>query len=148
MHAMLAQTMVDICRQRLAQGDCTTLAAPSREQLEDALIEIAQQRDRLDTMINTPEINDFAKAVVLEAAHQRERWAAEHDAGKADPDWFWLIGYLAGKALHNPPKEGSTEREIKLHRIITVAAAACNWHAAVAGTDTRMRPGIAEPAGV
>jgi hypothetical protein len=50
--------------------------------------------------INTPEIHDFLAAVENEALHQRERWGSEHDAGKTDADWFWLIGYLAGKALH------------------------------------------------
>jgi hypothetical protein len=35
--------------------------------------------------------------------------------------------------------------EKRRHRIITVAAAALNWHAAVSGTDTSMRPGIETP---
>jgi hypothetical protein len=62
-----------------------------------------------------------------------------HDGGKSDADWFWLIGYLAGKALHNP----GGNRQKKLHRIITVAAAACNWWAAVKGkTPSKMRPGM------
>lgn len=87
--------------------------------------------ERLTALLNTPEIVDFAKAVQIEAAHQRERWGSEHDAGKTDADWFWLIGYLAGKALHNPPTDdGRTPEEARLHRIITVAAAAANWHAA------------------
>lgn len=49
--------------------------------------------------INTPEVADFIKAVEREALHQRERWGVDHDSGKTDADWFWLIGYLAGKAL-------------------------------------------------
>lgn len=81
---------------------------------------------RLSRLLNTPEINDFAKAVALEAAHQRERWGSSHDAEKTDGDWFWLIGYLAGKVIRP-----GTEKDKKLHRIITIAAAACNWHAAV-----------------
>lgn len=87
--------------------------------------------------LNTPEIHDFLKAVEREALHQRDRWAAEHDAGKADSDWFWLIGFLAGKALHKPEK--------MLHHIITTAAACLNWHAARVGAHTAMRPGIAAP---
>jgi hypothetical protein len=93
--------------------------------------------------LGTPEIEDFFEAVKKEAAYQRQRWAEESDAGKTDADWFWLIGYLAGKALHNP----GGNREKKLHRIITVAAAACNWWASVRGTYTKMRPG-ADPAKV
>lgn len=138
----------------------------------------------LEGLLNTPEIIDFAKAVQLEAAHQRKRWGSEHDAGKTDADWFWLIGYLSGKALHNPPPDDNkcgcptnTEAlralglripagdapgaaqspeglatchlkkcltEKKLHRIVTIAAAAANWHAATLG-QTNMRPGIEPP---
>jgi hypothetical protein len=101
-------------------------------------------------------VHDFVRAVVLEAAHQRERWGTEHDAGKTDADWFWLIGYLAGKALWNPGDMGDMVAafvgddaagakallEKKLHRIITIAAAAANWHLARSGVDSRMRPGI------
>lgn len=114
--------------------------------IESALARICGELDRLRALLNAPEILDFVKAVQLEAAHQRQRWPSEHDAGKTDADWFWLIGYLAGKALHNPPKQGAKLRELQLHRIVTVAAAACNWHAARLG-KTNMRPGIAPPAG-
>lgn len=90
---------------------------------------------RLDALLNTPELLDFSKAVVLEAAHQLERWDPNHDASKTDADWFWLIGYLAGKALHTPIGKdwaGIEPKEIlekRLHRIVTIAAAAANWHA-------------------
>lgn len=86
--------------------------------------------------LNTPEIADFLAAVEREALHQRDRWAAEHDAGKTDADWFWLIGYLAGKAINKPDKI--------LHHIITTAAACLNWHAAKLGASNVMRPGIAQ----
>lgn len=87
------------------------------------LQQVIAEAERMRVLLNTPEIHDFAKAVVLEAAHQRERWPDGHDATKADEDWFWLIGYLAGKALR--PDQPAEKR---LHRIITIAAA--NWHAA------------------
>lgn len=80
-------------------------------------------------LLDAPEIHDFAKAVVFEAAHQRSRWSTEHDGDKTDADWFWLIGYLAGKALHT----ATEDNDKLLHRIVTVAAAACNWHAAKLG---------------
>lgn len=82
--------------------------------------------------LGTPEIDDFFLAVKKEAAYQRERWQGDHDKLKTDADWFWLIGYLGGKALHNPG--GNSEK--KLHRIITVAAAACNWWAAARNLKT------------
>lgn len=87
--------------------------------------------------INTPEIENFLQAVHNEALHQRERWGSEHDAGKTDADWFWLIGYLAGKAIR---PDATAEKQ--LHHIITTAAALLNWHAAKVGTHNRMRPGI------
>ena len=95
--------------------------------LSQRVLELEAENKRLDGLINSPEILDFVKAVQLESAHQRERWPSDHDEWKTDADWFWLIGYLAGKALHNP--QGDDVK--KLHRIITIAAAACNWHAAI-----------------
>jgi len=95
--------------------------------------------ERLRALVHMPELHDFSKAVTLEAAHQRERWGSEHDAGKAPADWFWLVGYLAGKALH-AQTSGNTEKA--LHHTISTAAALANWHAAISGTHTNMRPGI------
>lgn len=92
-----------------------------------------------DEIINSPETADFMAAVPLEAAHQRERWGADHDAGKSPFDWFWLIGYLAQKAA-DAAVRGDTEKA--RHHTISTAAALANWHAALSGTDTTMRPGI------
>jgi hypothetical protein len=98
---------------------------------------------RLTALINTPEIIDFVKAVQIEAVHQRERWGTKQDEGKTAADWFWLLGYLAGKALHSD-KVGDHKK--LLHHIITTAAACANWHAQVLG-KCDMRPGIATPPG-
>lgn len=108
----------------------------SREQLKGLLFDSMEFR-RLHELVNTPHTADFLKSVKLEAIHQRERWGSAQDSGKTDADWFWLVGYLAGKALHKPEKQ--------VHHIITTAAALLNWHAAVTGTDNRMRPGIDPP---
>jgi len=94
----------------------------------------------LEALLNTPELKDFIKAVPLEAAHQRERWGVEHDAGKEPEDWFWLLGYLAGKALA-AFKIGDKEKA--LHHTISSAAVLANWHAAILGKNNEMRPGIA-----
>lgn len=99
------------------------------------------ERDRLSTLINTPEIASFLIGASNEAAHQRVRWPSEQDAGKTDADWFWLIGYLAGKAMHNL---AAGNKDKGLHHLITTAAACANWHhQRTVGND--MRPGIAEP---
>lgn len=106
--------------------------------------ELLADYDRLDAayreqhaLINSPELHDFAKGVVLEAAHQRKRWGTSHDGSKAPADWFWLVGYLAGKALHAC---AASNTEKALHHCISTAAALNNWHASLVGADTSMRP--------
>jgi hypothetical protein len=98
-------------------------------------------RDQLLDLINTPEIEDFDVAVPLEAAHQVARWGAKHDSGKNPEDWFWLIGYLAGKALA-AYKAGDSEKA--RHHCISTAAATRNWHAAIRSGHSEMRPGISD----
>jgi hypothetical protein len=108
----------------------------------EALIAESFERERLHALLNTPELADFAKAVVREAAHQRERWGAKHDAGKTPWDWFWLIGYLAQKAGDAAIRGDNAKA---LHHTISTAAALANWHARILGAHTAMRPGIAPP---
>ncbi len=93
-----------------------------------------EELKRLNELINNPHTDDFLEAVRLEAAFQREHWGSAHDAGKTDADWFWLVGYLAGKALSKPEK--------RLHHTVSTAAALMNWHAQAAGVRNEMRPGI------
>lgn len=90
-------------------------------------------------IINSPETADFAAAVPIEAAHQRERWPADHDGGKQPEDWLFLVGYLGGKACA-AARVGNIEKA--LHHTISTAAALANWHAALTGASTVMRPGI------
>ena len=97
---------------------------------------------RLSQIINTPQADDFLRAVSTEAEHQRQRWGSAHDEGKAPADWFWLVGYLAGKALH---AHGAGNVEKAEHHVITTAAALANWHRAMFG-KTNMRPGIGDTA--
>lgn len=109
--------------------------------LQCELTEVTAERDQMDRLINTPSTGNFLSSVELEAAHQVLRWASEHDAGKTDADWFWLIGYLAGKVMR---PEQTTEK--RLHHIITTAAVCLNWHRHVTGEITEMRPSIEPPA--
>ncbi|MBQ1480656.1 MAG: hypothetical protein IIZ30_11520 [Sphingomonas sp.] len=116
----------------------STLSADAIRQGEGSL------RDEIRSeIINTPETADFMAGVPLEAAHQRERWGADHDAGKKPLDWFWLIGYLAQKAADAALRGDSEKAQ---HHTISTGAALANWHAALTGADNRMRPGIATPA--
>ncbi|WP_416406557.1 hypothetical protein RCH27_08865 [Paracidovorax citrulli] len=116
--------------------DFPSAVAPAAAPAQEA--ELRAEVDRLNAIINTPQADDFLRAVSTEAEHQRQRWPSEHDEGKAPADWFWLVGYLAGKALHAHAAGNAEKAE---HHIITTAAALANWHLAVFG-KTNMRPGI------
>lgn len=102
------------------------------------IADLREARERL----NTPELHDFAAGVALEAAHQRERWGSDHDDGKSPFDWFWLIGYLAQKAAASSVAGDIDKAK---HHTISTAAALANWHAALSGEHTTMRPGIVDP---
>lgn len=93
---------------------------------------------RIKTLINSPITDDFDMGVPLEAAHQVERWGTAHDSGKEPQDWFWLVGYLAGKCLR-AHIDGNAEKA--LHHTISTAAVLRNWHRAIRGVND-MRPGI------
>lgn len=100
-----------------------------------------EELERLRGLLNTPEIDSFLRAVHLEAVHQVERWGTTDDRAKRPADWFWLIGYLAGKALHSQVG-GNAEKA--LHHCISTAAALYNWHCAIKGVDVRMCPGSSD----
>jgi hypothetical protein len=88
---------------------------------------------RLDALVNSPETADFIDGVRREAAHQRERWGAPHDREKSAEHWYWLVGYLAGKALR-AAIEGKVDKA--LHHTISSAAALSHWHRAICEDTT------------
>ncbi len=113
--------------------------------IADKDTELAGLRARLlelEGRINTPHTAEWLEAVQLEAAHQVERFGARHDAGKQPQDWFWLIGYLAGKALA-AAVVGDDEKA--KHHTISTGACLLNWFRQLTGDSNRMRPGIADP---
>jgi hypothetical protein len=114
------------------------------DRLRGALATSNAEVARLQALLNTPELQDFADGVTREAAHQVERWGADHDDGKAPLDWFWLIGFLAQKAAASAI---AGDLDKARHHTISTAAALANWHRALSGAPTAMRPGIATPAG-
>lgn len=134
-----------LCREQVARKKLTIeVAAAQAELTRLRAVEAAanSEIERLQKLLNTPELHNFAQAVVLEAAHQRERWGSDHDAGKEPADWFWLLGYLSGKALR-ANLDGDADKA--KHHTISSAAALANWHAAISGEHTAMRPGIEPP---
>ena len=83
---------------------------------------------RMESLLNTPIYTPFLKAAEHEAAHQIHRWGREHDSFKEPQEWFWLVGYLAGKALR-----AHIDRDVAkaLHHTISSAAVLCHWHRAI-----------------
>lgn len=91
---------------------------------------LRRENERLTALINTPRLDEFFEAVRIEAAHQRERWGEEHDQKKTPEDWYWTLGYLAGKAVAATstfPNLRRAEPEKRLHHVITAAALLFNW---------------------
>lgn len=95
----------------------------------------------LDALVNKPHTIVFLESVRSEVAHQVHRWGTVHDRAKEPQDWFWLVGYLAGKALRS---HMDGDREKALHHTISSAAVLANWHAAISLADQRFQPGASD----
>lgn len=121
--------------QRLSHDDSDLREALARQAVAEECVRA------LEIQLYRPETLDFLDGVRREAAHQRARWGSAHDAGKTPADWFWLLGYLGGKALENAVR-GNLEKA--RHHTISAAAALANWHAATLG-QTDMQPRIDTP---
>lgn len=107
-----------------------------QKSLLDAEAEIA----RLQDLINAPIIDDWFVGVRMEAAHQQERYGSNNDNGKTPMDWFWLIGYLAGKIVASI--YASDKAKAKHHTISAGAALFNWWRAILEDPSATMRPGI------
>jgi hypothetical protein len=124
----------------LAPDGSVTITPHSLAAIEDRsadLERLLEERDhevqRLSALINTPETTDFLEGVKREAAHQRERWGAPHDREKSAEHWYWLVGYLAGKALRAAISGNADKAR---HHTISSAAALLHWHTAISQDDT------------
>jgi hypothetical protein len=106
---------------------------------EGEVDDLRSELERLRGLVARPYVGAWTDEVIIEAAHQRERWGAEHDHGKQPEDWFWVIGYLAGKALASH-KAGDLEKA--RHHTVSTATVLAHWAAAVAGNENVFRPGL------
>ena len=93
----------------------------------------------LKGLIERPHIGEWADEVILEAAHQKERWGTEHDEGKDPQDWFWLVGHLVGKALR--AHIDGDDRKAR-HHTVSAGAVLAHWAAHIDGIDSVFRPGL------
>lgn len=97
------------------------------------LVNDAESAHQLHDLVNNPHTAEFLAAVKLEAAHQRDRFGDAHDRGKSAENWFWLVGYLAGKCL----RAVITGDQFKArHHTISTAAACANWFEAIKKDET------------
>lgn len=83
-----------------------------------------------------PIVEDFWEGVKAEKAHQVKRWGTTNDRNKTPADWFWLVGYLAGKALASSIKG---DREKALHHCISTAAVLSHWHDSLGGNSNSLK---------
>ena len=109
--------------------------------LQHQVATLSQERDTLLDLINSPHNAEFLEGVRREIAHQVHRWGTVHDRAKAPADWLWLLGYLAGKALH-AHAAGDTEKA--LHHCISSAAVLANWHTHILLGSGAMAPGSSD----
>lgn len=91
------------------------------------------ERDELRALISSPQTDEFISAVRAEAAHQRQRWGEAHDRSKSAENWYWLVGYLAGKALRAAI---TGDREKALHHCVSSGAALAQWFAAIKADES------------
>lgn len=111
---------------------------PQRTHEERAIV-AEKEIARLRRLIGRPYHGSWTDEVLVEAAHQRERWGAKQDVGKQPEDWFWLVGFLAGKALA-AHKAGDAEKAH--HHTVSTAAVLAHWAAQISGHENVMRPGL------
>ncbi len=97
----------------------------------DTIEALTAELSELKGLIDSPITDDFLKAIPLEAAHQVKRWGKQHDKQKDPEEWYWVFGYLAGKALH---ALRTGDREKALHHTISSAATLLNWHKEIKDT--------------
>lgn len=118
-------------REILRDAVAAFIGAAAVERLDRLLAErdeLAAEVERLRAVLDTPQTGDFLDAVKAEKAHQSRRWGSAHDRSKSAENWFWLVGYLAGKALR---AHVGGDREKALHHCVSSAAALANWFDAI-----------------
>ena len=103
------------------------LPMPASDLLSEAM-RLRAENKWLIEILNTPMYDPFIEAVKAEAIHQDWRYPAEHDGNKTPADWFWLLGYLQGKALR---AHIDGDRRKALHHTISSAAVLAHWHKAI-----------------
>ncbi len=88
-------------------------------------LSMCNELERLEALLNVPEIVDFLDGVKIEAAHQRERWGEQHDFQKHPGDWTLLFARQIGKMSDDVFRNDYNKYR---HHLITLSAIAFNCH--------------------
>jgi hypothetical protein len=100
--------------------------------VDNEIPELKEEIARLRSIISHPESDDFLKGVSIEAEYQRERHGVDDTAARFDwHQWYWVSGYLLGKALAASQSVSGIEKA--KHHLITTAALLMNWHNVLTG---------------
>lgn len=102
---------------------------------------LESEAHRMWHLLNSPETESFIAGVRQEVAHQIERWGTVHDRAKAPSDWYWLLGFLSGKALR---AHIDGDRDKALHHTISSAAVLANWHTHIKLGEGSFTPGASD----
>ncbi|MFM0432372.1 hypothetical protein PQQ75_25400 [Paraburkholderia aspalathi] len=121
------ERILDGLPQHAIDGGWTARGASAyAKQLESRVAE-------LNAIINSPESDEFLKGVSIEAEYQRQLHGVDVTEGRFDwHQWFWVTGYLLGKALA-ACKSGEGNGEKAKHHLVTTAALIHNWHNTLTG---------------
>lgn len=105
--------------------DVAAAALAALAQRVDQVTTVQQERDALLEQINSPVTEEFILGTRNEIVHQVHRYGTVHDRAKEPQEWYFLLGYLAGKILR---AQIDGDREKALHHTISSAAMLGNWH--------------------
>ena len=110
-----------------------TIHLPEIEEKDKEIAELKAEVSRLNTLINSPEINDFIEGVKIEAAHQTEKWGKQED----HPPHHYILIFtkLLGKL-----SVCIWDRDVDKfkHHLITLSAAAHNIHRQIDNDSTEV----------
>lgn len=84
----------------------------------------------MSALDDVPITHDFLAGLHAEKDHQVRRWGRSHDSNKSPTDWFWVLGWIAGKAV---AAHLAGDRVKAQHRVIAAAAILSHWHDALKG---------------
>jgi hypothetical protein len=104
----------------LAEQSLPEAYAAVNQQAKD----LADEVQRLQAIINTPENDRFIKGVSIECEYQRVHHS-EADSQKSPADWFHTVSWLLAKALCSAVSGNILKAK---HHLITTSAACMRWH--------------------